>query len=270
MLFGGGAEGMASRRQRDEWTEFARQSAAELRGWVRRRFCEPGGHRVRRLLIFLLMKLPRSRVLAAIGMPICLFGWIVALAWPLTALVSAWTNGFALATTEFPLGDPSDVAVDSHGRLYVVDSLHLRVQRYSPDGEFERGWFVPRKVFAVRTTADDLVIVGAEGGPRTYSSDGELLEVVEDGDELRRQGLVRGKEPTGQYAVRRGLRPHVIERETGRTVVATPWPLRLIASPFPACLYLLLGVAWVGLADLRRWRERAAPTPNTYGEGVAQ
>jgi hypothetical protein len=212
------------------------------------------------VLNFLIGKLPPSRFLYAIGVPVGLFGWVTALAWPLTGLVSAWTSGFQLAATEFPLGDPQDVAVDSHGRLYVVDSLHHRVQRYSPDGEFERGWLVPRKVFAVRTTADDRVIVGAEGGPRTYSSDGELLEVLSDDGGLRRQGVERGRETTGPYAVRRGLLPHVVDTRTGRTVVATPWPLRLIASPFPAFLYFLIGVAFIGLGDLRRRREQ--PPPN--------
>src|SRR5262245_7183543 len=181
---------MASRRQRDDWTEFMRRRAAELRGWLVRRLWGPGVESVRRLLNFLLRKLPPSRVLHAIGLPIFLVGWVSGAAWPLTGLVSARTTGFQLATTEFPLGDPTDVAVDSHGRFFVVDSLHLRVQRYSPDGEFQRGWLVPRKVFALRTTADDQVIVGAEGGPRTYSSDGELLEVLSDQDELRRLGLV--------------------------------------------------------------------------------
>jgi hypothetical protein len=249
---------MAARPQRDEWTEFVRQRAAELRGWLARRFWRPGVQGLHRLLNFIIMKLPSARVLHAIGISIGLFGWVSGLGWPLTALVSAWTNGFQLATTEFPLGDPRDVAVDSQGRFYVVDSFHLRVQRYSPDGEFQRGWLVPRKVFAVQTTADGRVVVDAEGGPRTYSSDGELLEVLADGDELHRLGLVRGRETPGPYAVRRGLLPHVIDKRTGRTVIVTPWPLRLIASPFPAFLYFAIGVAFTGLADLRGWRERLA------------
>jgi hypothetical protein len=260
---------MVSRRQRDEWTDFVRQRAAELRGWLDQRFLRPTVQGVQRLLIFIILKLPSSRVLYRIGMPIALFGWVSALAWPLTGLVSAWTNGFQLAATEFPLGDPRGVAVDSHGRFYVVDALHLRVQRYSPSGEFERGWSVPRKVFTVRTTTDDRVIVGAEGGPRTYSSEGELLEFPTDPHEVRREDLTRDSETTGPYAVRRGLMAHVVDARTGRTVVATPWPLRLIASPFPAFVYFLIGVAFIGLADLRQWRERPVPTQPSQQSGPA-
>src|SRR5262249_1287851 len=137
---------MASRPQREALTESARQRTGELRGWFVRRFAQP----VQRLLNAIVMRLPASRVLYRIGKPVALFGFICTAAWPLTSLISVYTTGFHLPTTEFPLGDPRDVAVDSQGRFYVVDSLHMRVQRYSPDGEFERGWLIPRKVFAVR------------------------------------------------------------------------------------------------------------------------
>lgn len=250
---------MTSRPQRDEWTGFVRQRAAGLRGWLVRRFWQPIVQGVHQLLNRVLRTLPSSRVLYAIGKPICFLGCISGVGWPLTGLVSAWTTGFQLPTTEFPLGDPTHVAVDSHGRFYVVDSLHLRVQRYSPNGEFERGWFVPRKIFAALTTPDDRVIVGAEGGPRTYSPDGELLEVNPDEGELRRLGLVRGKEPTGPYAVHRGLIPRIVDKGTGETVIATPWPLRLVGSPFPAFVYFFGGVAIIVLGDARRRHERRAP-----------
>src|SRR5262245_38855197 len=44
----------------------------------------------------LLMKLPSSRVLHAIGLPIGLFGFVSAGGWPLTGFASAWTTGFQL------------------------------------------------------------------------------------------------------------------------------------------------------------------------------
>jgi hypothetical protein len=269
---------MASRRQRDECTEFVRQQAATLRGWLASTFWTPSVQGVRRLLNFLLLKLPSSRILYAIGVPIFLFGLVTGAGWPLTGVISACTTGFELATTEFPLGIWIDVAVDSQGRFYVVDSFHLRVQRYSPDGEFERGWFSPRtwgklKVFAVRIADDDRVIVVDEDILRTftyaYTTDGELLEVNLDVDELRRQGLVRDKAPTAPYAIRGGLIPRIVGTRTGQTVIATPWRLRLIGSPFPAFVYFLVGVAFAGLSDLRRRRERGAPNEQVEQTGAA-
>lgn len=234
---------MPSFQQREEWTELVRGRVLGLRGCLLRS--------LQRLLDLVLMKLPSSRVLAAIGMPIAIFGWVNIAAWPVTGLISSRTNGFQLATTEFPLGDPQGVAVDTQGRFFVVDALNLRVQRYSPEGEFQRGWFVPKKIFAVRTTADDRVIVGAEGGARIYSPDGELLEGPSEQYHLQRGEI------TGPYEVRRGLIPRIIDTRTGQAVIATPWPLFLFASPFPAFLYFLVGVAFIALADLRRLRERA-------------
>jgi hypothetical protein len=270
---------MASRRQRDERTEFVRRRAAEARGWLARRFWGPSVQGVRRLLNYVIMKLPSSRVLGAIGMPIFLLGLVSGAGWPLTGAISACTTGFQLATTEFPLGIWIDVAVDSQGRFYVVDSFHLRIQRYSPDGEFERGWFSPRtwgklKVFAVRIAGDDRVIVVDEGEPRTftytYTTDGEPLELKLDVDELRRQGLVGGKASTAPYAIRGGLIPRIVDTRTGRTVIATPWPLRLIGSPFPALVYFLIGVAFIGLADLQGRRERPAPPQELLWAGTSK
>lgn len=253
---------MASPRRRDEWTEFVRRRAAETRGWLARQFWAPSVQGVRWLLNFLNMKLPSSRVLYAIGMPVSLFGFVSCAGWLLTGVVSQCTTRSQLATTEFPLGIPSDVAVDSQGRIYVVDELLGRVQRYSPDGEFERGWFGPRtdkklKVFLVRIGDDDRVIVGDRLHTYTYTSDGSLLEVKSAEDELRRQ-VLRGKAPTAPYAIH-GIIPHIVDTRTGRTVIALPWQLRLIAFPFPAGVYFLIGVTFIVLGDLQRRRERSAP-----------
>jgi hypothetical protein len=233
---------MASRRQRDELAELLRWCAAGLR----RRAARLGGRAVE----WVFRQLPFSWVLHAVGVPIFLAGMACGFGGALIGLASAWTTGFALPTTEFPLVDPRGVAADPHGRLFVADAFHVRVQRYSRDGRFERGWFIPRKVRGVRTTADGRVVVNAEGGPRTYSGDGELL----DGPADPREDSTAA-EPSGRYAVRHGLTPGVIDTQTGRSALATPWPLRLIATPFPAVLYFAIGVALVALGDWRRSRE---------------
>ena len=254
---------MASRQQRDEWTKFLRRRAARLGahvgGLVSPRAAELRG-RMGRVGRWLGLKLPPSRVLIPVGKLLFLAGPGMVLSWQLLALI----GGPALATTEFPLGKAGDVAVDSRGRIYVAEDFHHRVQRYSPDGEFERGWSVPTAgVFALRTTADDRVVVATARANKllTYDRDGGLLGGLYNQKEDRYREYASETETTGPYAVRRGLLPHVVDARTDRTVVATPWYKRLIAAPFPAMLYAVIGMAIFGLGEWRRSLERAHDEP---------
>lgn len=205
------------------------------------------------------MKLPSARVLLAVGLPIFLFGLAIIPGWHIAGMVGVPD----LATTEFPFGDLEDVAVDSRGRIYVGEGLHgARVQRYSPEGEFERGWFVPTSgAFALRTTPDGRVQVATIRGREllTYTSDGDLLDSQHWSlqKEDRYSEFSSETDTTGPYVIRRGLMPRVIDTRTGRTVVATPWPKRLVAGPFPAMLYALVGVVLLWMSDRRQRREPA-------------
>jgi hypothetical protein len=239
---------MTPRQRRDQWTEIARRQFKLLRDWLDRRIRQPASRRVDRILERTFKRLPATRTLYRVGTALALLGWIAALAWPMTGLISAWTGAYHLQTTEFPLSHPKGAAADSQGRIFVVDAFHLRVQRYSPDGEFQRGWFVPRKTYAVQVTADDRVMVGAEGGARIYSTDGELLEIVPS-------ELQRGENPVGAVEVRHGLLPRIADRESGRILIRRPWPQCLLASPFPAFVYFAIGLLFIGLGD---WRSRRA------------
>src|SRR3989304_5091775 len=60
-----------------------------------------------------------------------------------------FANGFLTAAgwafwvtprTELPLGDPGPMAVDSKGNIYLVLNFYYRIQKYSSDGIFLRGW----------------------------------------------------------------------------------------------------------------------------------
>jgi hypothetical protein len=202
------------------------------------------------------MQLPFSRVLFAVGMPIFLFGAFMAPAWKL----AGWLGGDYFATIEFPLGDPRDVAVDSRGRIYVADSVHSRVQRYSPEGEFQRGWFVPTSgVFALRTTAANEVMVATARANKllTYTGDGDLLDGRYCMKEDRYREYAEEQDTAGPYAVRRGLFPHVVDTRTGEAVVTTHGIKRLLLFPFPALLYAAVGIAFLGASELRRRYEQA-------------
>jgi hypothetical protein len=49
---------------------------------------------------------------------------------------------FLSTDTQFPISDPDGFAVDSKDRIYLAISTYARIQVYSPDGDFLRGWFV--------------------------------------------------------------------------------------------------------------------------------
>jgi hypothetical protein len=166
------------------------------------------------------------------------------------------------APVEFPLGEVHDVATDSRGRIYVAEGFYARVQRYSPGGEFELGWSVPTGgVFALRTTPDDHVQVATARANKllTYNADGQLVSATTHDGKMS-QEFASETETTGDYAVRRGLCPHVVDMRTGQTVISTPWPKRLVAAPFPALGYTGLGLLLFGVSELLRRRRRAVPT----------
>jgi hypothetical protein len=192
-----------------------------------------------------------------------LFGMSIVPGWLLYARF-----GRDLSRVEFPLGDVSDVAVDSAGHIYVAENFHHRVQRCSPDGKFELGWFVPTGGFyGLRTTADDRVEVATARANKfiTYSRDGRLLTLNAWQKQDRAQEFASETQTTGGYIVRGGLIPRIVDGKTGRLVIATPWRMRLISAPFPAMAYSLVGVAMLGLAE---WRKRRREIRESGGSRV--
>ena len=169
------------------------------------------------------------------------------------------TYDLAGPRTEFPLGNPTNVVVDSKGRIYVAEGAYARVQRYSADGQFERGWWVSEGAFhfALRIMPDDFVQVATAADYLvTYSPDGELIS----NRRTRGEGLVAKFETdtttSGGYEVRHALYPHVVDTRTGRTVIKPSWPQILVAFPFPAWGYWLIFVFGVGVSQLWAWLAR--------------
>ena len=201
------------------------------------------------------MKAPSHKLLLAIGAPLFLFGVAIIPAWELLK----WIGGPRLAAVEFPLSDPRDVAVDSQGRIYVAEGMYSRVQRYSPEGQFQLGWFVPTAgVFSLKTREGDRVQVATARANKvlTYSADGYLITGLYWQDTDHYLEFANEQTTTGGYVVRRGLLPH-IDAPDGQTIIATPAPKRVISGPFPAMAYSAVGLAFVAAAELRRRRGRA-------------
>jgi hypothetical protein len=206
------------------------------------------------------MKLPSSRVLFTIGATIFLFGIAIVPAWEIIASV----GGSSLVTTPFPFGDLQDVAVDAHGRIYVAEGLYHRVQRYSPEGNFQCGWFVPTSgAFALRATTDDRILVATARANKllTYDSEGQLLENLTSQPQSRYEEFSSQTGKASHYLIRHGLIPRVIDTRTGQTILATPASERLVTGPFPAMLYAAIGLAHIGIAEWHRRRKPAVMKP---------
>ena len=116
--------------------------------------------------------------------------------------------------------------------------------------------------FALRTTSDDRVQVATARANKllTYSCDGKLLTGQYGRNENDFESYASEMETRSKYSARRGLLPRIVNRDTGQTVIATRWPKRLVAAPFPAVAYAATGLLFLGAAEWRR-RRKASPGP---------
>jgi hypothetical protein len=194
-----------------------------------------------------------QKFLLIVGVPIFLAGMLTGFGWDVVASI----GGSRLSAYELPFGSDLRVTIDSAGRIYVGDNFRRRIQRYSPTGHFEMGWFVETTsgIFVLRSSADDHIKLAASrrGGILTYASDGRLLSQVADDDAYSHYSAL--PETAGPYAVKGGLLPHIIDTRSGQTVIAPSLAKRLIASPFPSFAYCALGIALIAARD---WQLRRA------------
>ena len=158
--------------------------------------------------------------------------------------VSSWAR--------FPLGGLETIAVDSHGNLYCGINFYSRIQVYSSEGEFIRGWFLDAGggVFRIKIDDEDRLHAGTARGDYYYifSTEGELLSAREMSP--KEEERIFGKTYYSPVSDRNGniygikkslLLPGVIKtdaRGQESTVVSDPFILWFIKGPFPAWLWL--------------------------------
>ena len=108
---------------------------------------------------------------------ICIFA-VGALGFALCCTIAGWIHFFPrelLDHFELPNTLQADRLTAPDGRVFIVSSPFLRVQRYGAEG-FEKGFMVGSKVSRSAMSASGNVLI--------CSLDGELLTYTPDGDEL--------------------------------------------------------------------------------------
>jgi hypothetical protein len=190
---------------------------------------------------------------------------------------TGFVNGFLTAfekafwvspKTELPLGDIGGIAADSNGNVYMIAHFYSRIQKYSSDGEFLRGWPSNHNNPRLRVNQHDQLEVADDRRTRsgddfpdtlsTYDSNGDLIsEEVVDGcyDEFGEESEKSCQDNNGnKYSIHNKYWwPHVIKttnQGAETKAVKTPFHLWLILGPFPAWIFMAVGL--VGLGKLNK------------------
>lgn len=143
-----------------------------------------------------------------------------------------------LDTVELPLGAPAGLLEDNEGRIVVGSRSYLRLQRYLPDGRFDRAWRAPEVKGEWRLAVaenGDYVLRSMPSGCWTITEQ-EVTGPARCADGLSFGGFTTASGLEIQswpFRVIRGS--HVI---VSQSVV-----LNLIRSPLPAFVWLVIGIA---------------------------
>jgi len=143
-----------------------------------------------------------------------------------------------LDSIELPLGAPAGLLEDDGGRIVVGSRSYLRLQRYLPNGEFDRSWRAPEVKGEWRLALAEngaYVLRSLPSGCWTITEHGTA------GPHPCAEDLV-----FGGMTVAPGLEikswPFRVLRGT-EVVVSQNLLLNLVRSPMPAFLWLVLGLA---------------------------
>jgi sugar lactone lactonase YvrE len=83
------------------------------------------------------------------------------------------------------LSDPREIAVGPDGAIYVADYTTRRVQRFGPEGRFERSWLVEdeRPIMALAADRQGRVYVSQVAGVTVYDgASGAIVDVIARGE----------------------------------------------------------------------------------------
>lgn len=151
----------------------------------------------------------------------------------------------------FPLGDLQTAAVDSSGNIYCGSGFYSRIQAYSPEGKFIRGWFfqVGRGTLRMMIDGEDNIHIGTAKGDEhhIFTTDGKLLTTEGDMNAFNNLDKDQITDIDGNsYEILNSLiLPRVSKTDAkGKktVVVSDPFYLWFINGPLPVWLWMLVAI----------------------------
>lgn len=207
---------------------------------------------------------PRNKVITILLLLWYIYCFISIVPVPVCIFLAGFGVRMVSSRIQFPLGGVDSIATDSMGRVYCGISFYSRIQVYSNDGSFLRGWFVPDSVMMLEVDSNDRLHYLALRNDKHYifKPDGELFKEERVSESFAREfgpnsnlqiddslgNIYKIKEPW--------LFPNVIKiSPSGDAVVlvSDPFYLWLFRAPLPSWgLNALIGITWTLLESRKK------------------
>jgi len=174
-------------------------------------------------------------------------------------LTSCGLSFWVTPQTELPLGDPGPVAVDNQGNIYLAVKFYYRIQKYSPDGVFLKGWPSHDNNPRMRVNENGQLEIANDNRNRSsdnpdtltiFDSDGNIINTKTENSCYELFGkscehFCRDKNGNTYSIHSKYWRPYVIKTApSGKKtkVIASPLYLWMIQGPLPAWLFFAVGL----------------------------
>jgi len=160
--------------------------------------------------------------------------------------------------TQFPLANPNGITIDNEGRIYLAIRAYGRIQVYSSEGDFIKGWFVDTYGgdFNIWIEDDHLLHVCTRMTDRhdVFDSSGQLIKSIEitSYDEEKRlfekAGGLKEQDALGNtYTVKSSQWSPQVTKTTPtghqEVLVKGRYYFALIRSPVSAWFVFIMGLA---------------------------
>lgn len=155
-----------------------------------------------------------------------------------------------------PWGDLSGIAVNSKGDIYLVSSFNTRIQKYSKEGKFIKGWPLEDSNIEIRINEFDQLEMANNNRTRNHD-DPDTLSIYDVNDNLISTTVSDGcyeqfsnksdlcckdKYNNAYFICGKLIHPHIVKVSSNiKTTINMPWYLWPFLGPLPAWLFFAIG-----------------------------